>query len=324
VEVGGGSWQDAFKGPNAKAWQSLFGEGAPQIDLVVISYSIFESQEATRGSCKGGDALGWKFYEDLILQAAPGTVFVIVDVLSRSRVYLDEMYEVLASAVEAARPKGLANTSLDVEQALEISDGQLQSKLLDAGPSPAAIERVFRKLSLRVHPDKNPQDMARAERAFLRLMEAKDNVIRGHETVKQDDGSILLAPLAVHSEKETKENKAHGKDSGLLRFDVGPCDSIKAEVIVLVKGPLELAIRTRKEPAPKGGDKADANAAPDAQSDSNNADQTTADTSGFIAAKSFDGSMPGHVFKAGVHGQGYYQDDASATPPCAPQSATIN
>ena len=38
-----------------------------QIDLVVVSYSIFESQEATRG-------LGWKFYEDLILQAAPGTV----------------------------------------------------------------------------------------------------------------------------------------------------------------------------------------------------------------------------------------------------------
>ena len=30
---------------------------------------------------------------------------MIVDVLSRSRVYLDEMYEVLASAVEAARPK---------------------------------------------------------------------------------------------------------------------------------------------------------------------------------------------------------------------------
>jgi len=36
-----------------------------------------------------------------------GQVFVIIDVLSRSRVYLDEMYEVLASAVEKARPKVL-------------------------------------------------------------------------------------------------------------------------------------------------------------------------------------------------------------------------
>jgi len=31
--------------------------------------------------------------------------------------------------------------------------------------------------------------------------------------VKQEDGSVLLAPLAVHSEKDNKENKAHGKDS---------------------------------------------------------------------------------------------------------------
>ena len=84
VEVGGASWEDAFKGPNAKAWNVLFGQDAPQIDLVVVSYSIFESQEATRG-------LGWKFYEDMILQASPGTVFVIIDVLSRSRIYLDEV-----------------------------------------------------------------------------------------------------------------------------------------------------------------------------------------------------------------------------------------
>jgi hypothetical protein len=84
VEVGGASWEDAFKGPNAKAWNVLFGQDAPQIDLVVVSYSIFESHEATRG-------LGWKFYEDMILQASPGSVFVIIDVLSRSRVYLDEV-----------------------------------------------------------------------------------------------------------------------------------------------------------------------------------------------------------------------------------------
>jgi hypothetical protein len=84
VEVGGASWQDAFKGPNAKAWNVLFGADAPKIDLVVVSYGIFESQEATRG-------IGWKFYEDMMLQAAPGTVFVVVDVLSRSRVYLDEV-----------------------------------------------------------------------------------------------------------------------------------------------------------------------------------------------------------------------------------------
>ena len=32
-------------------------------------------------------------------------MFIIIDVLGRSRVYLDEMYEVLASCLEAARPK---------------------------------------------------------------------------------------------------------------------------------------------------------------------------------------------------------------------------
>jgi hypothetical protein len=84
VDAGGASWQDAFKGPNAKAWNVLFGTESAKIDLVVLSYSIFESQEATRG-------IGWKFYEDMMLQAAPGTVFVVVDVLSRSRVYLDEV-----------------------------------------------------------------------------------------------------------------------------------------------------------------------------------------------------------------------------------------
>jgi hypothetical protein len=82
---------------------------------------------------------------------------------------------------------------------------------------------------------------------------------------------VLLAPLSVHS--YTASNKAHGKDSGLLRFDVGPCASIKAEVMVLVKGPLELAIKTRKEVVPKdhasggegaegeGGEKEDGGAA---------------------------------------------------------------
>jgi hypothetical protein len=69
VGLEGTEWMHALKSPNAKAWQALFGEGAPQADLVVISYSIFESQEATRG-------LGWKFYEDMLLQAAPGTVRV--------------------------------------------------------------------------------------------------------------------------------------------------------------------------------------------------------------------------------------------------------
>jgi hypothetical protein len=171
------------------------------------------------------------------------------------------MYEVLASAVEAARPKGIKSTmTLNIDDALSMHDGQLQGKLLDAGPSHAAIERVFRKLSLFVHPDKNPDDQERAQQAFNRLKEAKDTVIRGHESVKQEDGSVLLAPLSVHS--YTASNKAHGKDSGLLRFDVGPCASIKAEVMVLVKGPLELAIKTRKEVLPKdhasGGEGAEA------------------------------------------------------------------
>jgi hypothetical protein len=159
------------------------------------------------------------------------------------------MYEVLASAVEAARPKGIKSTALNIDDALSMHDGQLQSKLLDAGPSHAAVERVFRKLSLFVHPDKNPDDQERAQEAFNRLKEAKDTVIRGHETIKQEDGSVLLAPLSAHS--DTGANKAHGKDTGLLRFDVGPCASIKAEVMVLVKGPLELAIKTRKDVVPK-------------------------------------------------------------------------
>ena len=97
-------------------------------------------------------------------------VFVIIDVLSRSRAYLDELYERLASLLEATRPKGLQAVTLDVDAALEISDGQLQSKLLDAGPAPAAVERVFRKLSLRVHPDKNPEDLDRAQMAFNRSL----------------------------------------------------------------------------------------------------------------------------------------------------------
>ena len=67
VGLEGTEWSYDLKSPNAKAWNALFSEGAPHVDLVVISYSIFESQEATRG-------LGWKFYEDMILQAAPGTV----------------------------------------------------------------------------------------------------------------------------------------------------------------------------------------------------------------------------------------------------------
>jgi len=242
------------------------------------------------------------------------------------------MYEVLATAVEAARPKGLKSTTLDVDEALTMSDGQLQSKLLDAGPSHSAIERVFRKLSLRVHPDKNPDDAERAQQAFNRLKEAKDTVIRGHETVKQDDGSVLLTPLAVHAETASA-HKAHGKESGLLRFDVGPCASIKAEVMVLVKGPLELAIKTRKDPASK--DKDDKDAADESPPGPVSGQASSADTPAtpagaptadgaepdFIAAKAFSGSMPGYAFKAGVNGQGYYRDAAAKrqTPGSAPE-----
>lgn len=56
-------------------------------------------------------------------------MFIIIDVLGRSRVYLDEMYEVLASCLEAARPKGLQAVALDVDAALDISDGQLQVRV---------------------------------------------------------------------------------------------------------------------------------------------------------------------------------------------------
>ena len=70
VGLEGTEWKHDVKSPNAKAWNALFSEGAPQVDLVVVSYSIFESQEASRG-------LGWKFYEDMMLQAAPGTVRVL-------------------------------------------------------------------------------------------------------------------------------------------------------------------------------------------------------------------------------------------------------
>ena len=39
----------------------------------------------------------------------------------------------LANALEAARPKGLQGLTLNVEEALAISAGQLQRKLLEAG-----------------------------------------------------------------------------------------------------------------------------------------------------------------------------------------------
>jgi DnaJ-class molecular chaperone len=47
------------------------------------------------------------------------------------------------------------------------------------------VERRFRQLSLRAHPDKNPAEPEVARRAFDRLQEARDAVIRGHELVKQ-------------------------------------------------------------------------------------------------------------------------------------------
>jgi len=99
--------------------------------------------------------------------------------------------------------------------------------------------------------------------------------------------------------------------------------------MVLVKGPLELAIKTRKDPSSK------AEEGPGAEGDGDSAEGLTGDAgrdadgradtdgqqtdgretagggvqeSGFIASKGFTGSRPGYVFRAGELGQGYYRD----------------
>ena len=193
--------------------------------------------------------------------------------------------------------------------------------------------------------------------------------------------ALVPAPHALtlaHCE-HPQSTKAHGKDSGLLRFDVGPCDSIKgrpnwscavtgkawlrpaemvadracftphqadvlllvlawvhglaAEVMVLVKGPLELAMRTRKDPSGKAagegaeaeGEGGDSGANDDSLAEGLGAGEQAAlggdggrgtdseggreeRDDGFTAAQSFAGSRPGKVFKAGASGLGYYPD----------------
>ncbi|EKX54636.1 hypothetical protein GUITHDRAFT_100110 [Guillardia theta CCMP2712] len=219
-----------WKGPNMKGWEAVFGEDVDPPSLVIFSYCVFEAQEKDRNA-------GYAFYQDIISQLKVGSVVVIVDVLHRSKVYLDELYEALAARIEADRPK--ENTNISLDGALSASYIELQALLLEGGPSHAAIERQFRKCSLRVHPDKHADRFEEAQRAFNSLQEAKEALIRGHELVKQDDGSVLIAPLAVHSGNAEGKSLAHSKGL-LLRFDIPASEAIKAEVMVLVKGPLEV------------------------------------------------------------------------------------
>ena len=54
-----------------------------------------------------------------------------------------------------------------------------------------------------------------------------------HKHTNAGDGSVLLMPLAAHTEAEHSK-KAHGKDSGLLRFDLGVCVCVCVSVCVCV------------------------------------------------------------------------------------------
>eukprot|EP00960_Hanusia_phi_P074967 768351-Hanusia_phi.AAC.12 len=104
--------------------------------------------------------------------------------------------------------------------------------------------------------------------AYLRrsLQEAKEALIRGHELVKQEDGSVLIAPLSVHSGISEGKSLAHSKvllpvisrgnltstfQGLLLRFDIPASEAIKAEVMVLVKGPLEVFAQSSRGPRSK-------------------------------------------------------------------------
>ena len=99
--------------------------------------------------------------------------------------------------------------------------------------------------------------------------------------------------------------------------------------MVLVKGPLELAIKTRREPLSKNsaGCGCDGSGSTCDMSDTThtkepqcvageNEEVEGGGAGGFIAAKSFGGSRAGYVFKAGARGQGYYADvETAGSPP---------
>eukprot|EP00960_Hanusia_phi_P074968 768351-Hanusia_phi.AAC.13 len=115
-----------WKGPNMKGWEAAFGEDVDPPNLVIFSYCVFEAKEKDRNA-------GYAFYQDVISQVKEpekvdvrgaesfvssyrqlkvGSIVVIVDVLHRSKVYLDELYEALAAQIEADRPKESTSISL--------------------------------------------------------------------------------------------------------------------------------------------------------------------------------------------------------------------
>jgi len=222
------------KSTNAKAWAALSDKMLP-FDLLLFNYVLYDGQDDRKRE-------SYKFFQDLVLSAKPGAALVIVDVLHRSKMHLDDLYESLMVAVEAQAPK--QKPSISLEEALAASDGTLQGLLLDAGSSQSAIERVYRQLSLRLHPDKN-HDKDGAEKAFNRLKEMRDAVIRGHDLIKQDDGSVVVAPLAMVRETEAARSPARNSKGLLLRYDIPSSENHKAEVMVLIKGPIDLKAPTK-------------------------------------------------------------------------------
>jgi hypothetical protein len=60
----------------------------------------------------------------------------------------------------------------------------------------------------------------------------------------QSDGSTVIMPLSVFAEDP---NGLEGTRGAVMRFDVPPSQSIKAEVMVLIKGPVDAILRA---PAP--------------------------------------------------------------------------